>query len=146
MASSSHAVAAPDGADPLEIVDVDGDSESDDPSGEEDAPANADDAGPSTSTSNKKKKKKKTSKALKALKNLAPQAKLQEAVYGEVMQRVKAAQPDGGASLNEAEVRAALDQLKVMDVVRGKSGLGGKGKKDMGEHKVRPQRSHTRPC
>lgn len=29
----------------------------------------------------------------------------------------------------------ALDRLKIMDVLKGKSGIGGKNRKEMGEHK-----------
>jgi len=37
--------------------------------------------------------------------------------------------------LDEAQVRMALNNLKIMDVLRGKSGIGGKNRKEMGEHK-----------
>jgi glycylpeptide N-tetradecanoyltransferase len=29
----------------------------------------------------------------------------------------------------------ALDKLRIMDVLKGKSGIGGKNRKEMGEHK-----------
>jgi len=38
-------------------------------------------------------------------------------------------------NLDEAHVRMALDKLRIMDVLKGKSGIGGKNRKEMGEHK-----------
>jgi glycylpeptide N-tetradecanoyltransferase len=38
-------------------------------------------------------------------------------------------------ALDEAHVRMALDKLRIMDVLKGKSGIGGKNRKEMGEHK-----------
>ncbi len=38
---------------------------------------------------------------------------------------------------DESEVRAALEQLKIGGLIEGKAGLFGRGKKDMGDHKVR---------
>ena len=40
------------------------------------------------------------------------------------------------AAVDEQTVRTALDELKIMDVVKGKAGIAGRGKKDLGEHKV----------
>lgn len=37
--------------------------------------------------------------------------------------------------LDDAHVRMALDHLRLQDVLKGKSGIGGKNRKDMGEHK-----------
>lgn len=39
--------------------------------------------------------------------------------------------------VTEEEVRKALEILKAVDVMQGKTGLGGKNQKEMGEHKVR---------
>ncbi|KAF7363519.1 Glycylpeptide N-tetradecanoyltransferase [Mycena sanguinolenta] len=47
-------------------------------------------------------------------------------------------QADGAVSsadANEENVRQALEQMKIMDVVKGKAGIGGHNKKDMGAHK-----------
>jgi len=41
----------------------------------------------------------------------------------------------GSADANEDNVRQALEQMKIMDVVKGKAGIGGHNKKDMGAHK-----------
>ena len=40
-------------------------------------------------------------------------------------------------NVNAENVREALEQLKIMEVAKGKVGLGGVNKKDVGEHKVR---------
>lgn len=42
--------------------------------------------------------------------------------------------------VTEEEVRKALEILKAVDVLQGKTGLGGKNAKEMGEYKVRTQR------
>lgn len=89
---------------------------------------------PSSSSGGKKKKKKK-SKALKLLSALKPQETVPQAIVDQVMQKVKADDPSN-ANVSESDVRKALDQLKLMEVLKGKSGLGGKNRKDMGEHKV----------
>lgn len=88
---------------------------------------------PQASTSSKKKKKKK-SKAMKALNALRGKAEIPQEVVNQVLDKVK---DHGGAEGADAEtVRAALEQMKIMDVLKGKTGIGGKNKKDMGEHKV----------
>lgn len=38
--------------------------------------------------------------------------------------------------VTEEEVRKAMEILKVVDMLQGKTGLGGKNKKEMGEYKV----------
>ncbi|KAF7967211.1 hypothetical protein HWV62_35134 [Athelia sp. TMB] len=87
---------------------------------------------PQASTSSKKKKKKK-SKAMKALNALRGKAEIPQEVVNQVLDKVK---DHGGAEGADAEtVRAALEQMKIMDVLKGKTGIGGKNKKDMGEHK-----------
>lgn len=43
--------------------------------------------------------------------------------------------PSVNNELDEAHVRMALDRLRVLDVLKGKSGIGGKNRKEMGEHK-----------
>ncbi|KAK7054778.1 glycylpeptide N-tetradecanoyltransferase [Paramarasmius palmivorus] len=85
---------------------------------------------PSTSagtSSSSKKKKKKKSKAIKALNALTGKASL--------WRRLKAEGAEGSELANEENVRQALEQMKIMDVVKGKAGIGGINKKQMGEHK-----------
>lgn len=89
---------------------------------------------PSTSS---KKKKKKRSKALKALNALRtghgdgiPQ-KLVDAV----LDKVREEGGDQAASADAATVRLALEQMKIKDVIQGKSGIGGLNRKDAGDHK-----------
>ncbi|KAF8911013.1 N-myristoyl transferase [Gymnopilus junonius] len=79
---------------------------------------------PSTSTSQKKKKKKK-SKAKKLLNAIRGKDEIPQAVVDQVLDKVKA---EGGAAASEANaenVREALQQMKIMDVVKGKAGIGG---------------------
>lgn len=90
---------------------------------------------PSASSSQKKKKKKK-SKAKKLLNAIRGKDEIPQEVIDQVLDKVKA---EGGAAASEANaenVREALQQMKIMDVVKGKAGIGGINKKDMGEHKV----------
>lgn len=91
----------------------------------------------------KKKKKKKKSKASKALNAIVDKvsgrdnegANIPDEVVGEVLDRVKRENPES-KGLDSDEVRRTLAALKIMDVLEGKSGLGGKNRKDMGEHTV----------
>lgn len=97
---------------------------------------------PLASTSSKKKKKKKKSKAVRALNALRGKSEIPQGVVDQVLDKVKA---HGGAEGADAEtVRAALEQMKIMEVMKGKTGIGGKNKKDMGEHKVRLR--HSKWC
>lgn len=89
---------------------------------------------PSTSSASKKKKKKK-SKAAKALQSLKPN-KIPQAVVNEVLSKVKAEPGMDQETVNADTVRLALDQLKLMDYAKGKTGIGGMNKKDAGDHKV----------
>ena len=91
-------------------------------------------APPSTSTSKKKKKKK--SKASRALAALRPQDVIPQSLVDQVVEKVKAEHGEGAPGTDEAHVRMALEQLKVGDVIKGKAGIGGKNRKEMGEHKV----------
>ncbi|KZV85284.1 N-myristoyl transferase [Exidia glandulosa HHB12029] len=101
----------------LEDVDHDG----------EDTLAPAD--GPSSSTAAPKKKKKKKSKLAKLT------ASIPQPVVDEVLKRVKEQVGEDNPDATEENVRKTLDDMKVMDYVKGKSGLGGKNRKDMGEYK-----------
>lgn len=96
----------------------------------------ADVAESSQAASLPKKKKKKKSKAMKALNALRGKHEIPQAIVDQVLNTVKAEGGQDAAGADEASVRAALEQLKIMDVVQGKAGLGGRNKKDLGEHKV----------
>lgn len=88
------------------------------------------------STSQKKKKKKKKSKALKALNALKGKKEIPQSLVDQVLDKVKAEHGDNIPGADEENVRLALEQMKIMDVVQGKAGIGGINRKDMGEHKV----------
>ncbi|KAG6918147.1 hypothetical protein DXG01_016336 [Tephrocybe rancida] len=92
----------------------------------------ADIASPSTSTQKKKKKKSKVSKALNALRG---NSEIPQELVDHVLDSVRAEGAAGSADANQENVREALEKLKIMDVVKGKAGIGGINKKDMGEHK-----------
>lgn len=91
---------------------------------------------PVGSTSQKKKKKKK-SKAKKMLSSLISNNNIPQAVVDKVIEEVREGGAPGSADINSDDVREALAQMKIMDVVQGKAGIGGINKKAMGEHKVR---------
>ncbi|KAG5653839.1 hypothetical protein H0H81_010112 [Sphagnurus paluster] len=93
----------------------------------------ADVASPSTSTHKKKKKKK--SKVSKVLSALRGNTEIPQEFVDQVLDKVKADGAVGSGEANQENVREALEQLKIMDVVKGKAGIGGINKKDMGEHK-----------
>ncbi|KAH7103465.1 Myristoyl-CoA:protein N-myristoyltransferase, N-terminal domain-containing protein [Auriculariales sp. MPI-PUGE-AT-0066] len=82
-----------------------------------------------------KKKKKKKSKAAKALSAFQMKASVSQPLVDEVLKRVQAEVGPSHPEANEQSVREALQQLKVNDYLEGKSGLGGKNKKDMGDYK-----------
>lgn len=109
------------------------------PSGAEDHPtASADTPGAgSSSTSSSKKRKKKKSKAAKLLNSLKPgQKDVPQSIVEQVMARIRAQNGEDTPGTDEETVRQALEQLKIMDVVQGKAGIAGRGKKDLGEHRV----------
>lgn len=94
------------------------------------------------STSSKKKKKKKKSKAARALAALRPNDKLHEAIVDQVMAKVTTEGTlEGSHTMDREQVRKALDQMQLGEVLKGKVGIGGKNRKDMGEHKVRRELS-----
>ncbi|CAA7271621.1 unnamed protein product [Cyclocybe aegerita] len=122
-----------------EIIDttVDPDSEEghSDSDAEDFADHNAVDAGPSTSTSQKKKKKKK-SKAKKLINSLrAKDDEIPQEVVDRVLDKVKTDGATSSLEINAENIRQALQQMKIMDVVKGKAGPGGLNAKNMGEHK-----------
>ena len=96
------------------------------------------DVGDSASTSQPSTSKgKKESKAARALNAIRGKKEIPQEVVERVLDKVKdeagaAAPPDIDAN----NVRLALEHLKILEVLQGKVGLGGRNKKDMGEHKV----------
>jgi glycylpeptide N-tetradecanoyltransferase len=90
-------------------------------------------SGPSRPSSKKKKKKRsKIARAISALKgDSVPQA-----VVDQVVAKVKEEHGENSAAANEETIREVLKQLKLKDVAEGKAGLGGKNRKDTGDHKV----------
>ena len=85
-----------------------------------------------SSTSQKKKKKKKK-KFFGGGKD-----EISQDLVDHVLDKVKEdGVVTGSEDVNAENVREALEQLKVMEVAKGKVGLGGVNKKDVGEHKVR---------
>jgi glycylpeptide N-tetradecanoyltransferase len=103
-------------------------------SSDSDGPEPAASSSTPTSASSSKKKKKKKTKALKAL--LKGDKEIPQALVDEVLQRAQQNPSASGETVDEETVRKTMEQLKIMDVLKGKSGLGGKNKKEMGEHKV----------
>ncbi|KAF8965241.1 N-myristoyl transferase [Flammula alnicola] len=89
---------------------------------------------PSPSTSSKKKKKKR-SKAKRLLNAIRGKDEIPQEVVDQVLDKVKAEGGPGSLEANAENIREALQQMKIMDVVQGKAGIGGFNKKDLGEHK-----------
>jgi len=121
-----------------EVIDTTGDPEnSDNPSDSEgeDQEDHKVASTPSTSTSQKKKKKKK-SKAKKLLNAIRGNEEIPQEVVDQVLDKVKTEGGPGSSEANAENVRLALEEMKIMDVVKGKAGIGGLNKKDLGEHKV----------
>jgi glycylpeptide N-tetradecanoyltransferase len=94
--------------------------------------ASSSSAPPAPGGTNKKKKKKKS----KVSKLLQPGGEIPQQLVNHVVNEVQAKHGAGTEGTDEASVRALLEQLKIIDVMKGKTGLGGKNRKDMGEHKV----------
>ncbi|GJJ12605.1 hypothetical protein Clacol_006848 [Clathrus columnatus] len=126
--SSSHPIKPTDEINENErIQEIEDGQSSDEDDVQEITPTSSNE--PSSSTGGKKKKKKK-SKAIKLLSALKPQQAVPQAIVDQVMEKVKADDP-GNANVNEDDVRKALDQLKLMDVLKGKTGIGGRNRKEM---------------
>ena len=84
-----------------------------------------------SSTSQKKKKKKKK-KFLSGGKD-----EISQDLVDRVLDQVKGDGAVAGSdNVNAENVRETLEQLKIMEVAKGKVGFGGLNKKDIGEHKV----------
>lgn len=78
-------------------------------------------------SSSKKKKKKKSKKS-----------KIPQDIIDKVTEAVKEEHGEHSEAAKEENIRLALEHLKIMDVAKGKVGIGGINRKDMGEHKVGP--------
>jgi hypothetical protein len=87
------------------------------------------------STTKKKKKKKKVAKALQSLLK-GKDKEVPQALVDEVLHRVQEEQGPNAEGADEQSVRKALEAMKIVDMLQGKSGVGGKNKKDAGDHKV----------
>lgn len=96
---------------------------------------------PSTSS---KKKKKKRNKALKALTSLRGGDSIPQDLVNAVLEKVK--ETGQAPEADESTVRAALETMKIKDVIQGKAGIGGVNKKDTGGHKVRCLFSQVAYC
>ncbi|TRM62669.1 acyl-CoA N-acyltransferase [Schizophyllum amplum] len=122
-----------------EVVDPDAVAEAvDDVENVSDGESGEDDAQPTASTSadaSSSKKKKKKSKAKKALNALRGKKEVPDQVVDVVLEKVKERGGEAGASANAENVRLALEQIKIMDIMKGKVGLGHATKKDMADHK-----------
>jgi len=121
--------------DATEVDDNAGSAESSSDEQQREASPSAQPSSSTASTSAPKKKKKKKSKAARALAALRPQETIPQAIVDEVLHKVKTEDGPGARDINEAEVRKALELLKIGEVIKGKAGIGGKNRKEMGEHK-----------
>lgn len=106
-------------------------------SGSDDDVEVQDEAAAEPSTSAPKKKKKKKSKASRVLNALRSKEQIPQEIVDTVLNKVQVEHGENVPGVDEATVRATLEQLKIMDVMKGKSGIGGINKKDIGDHKVR---------
>lgn len=88
--------------------------------------------GPSRPSKKKKKKRSKIARAVSVLKGDA----VPQAVVDQVVAKVKEEHGESSPAADEDAVRQLLKQLRLKDVAEGKVGLGGKNKKDTGDHKV----------
>ncbi|OBZ69197.1 Glycylpeptide N-tetradecanoyltransferase [Grifola frondosa] len=88
---------------------------------------------PSTSSKKKKKKRSKAMKALNALRG--GKDGIPQDLVNVVLEKVRSEGGEAAADADEATVRMALEQMKIRDVIQGKAGIGGKNKKDTGDHK-----------
>jgi len=121
-----------------EIIDTTHGSEPDEQSLEPDInnAQDSDVASDKPQASSSKSKKKKKSKAAKALDAIRGKNEIPQELITHVVDRVVAEHGSNTAVANEDNIRQVLEQMKIMDVIKGKSGISGRGKKAMGEHKV----------
>jgi glycylpeptide N-tetradecanoyltransferase len=71
------------------------------------------------------------------LSKLKGDEEIPDEVVETVMEKVKAEGSLSPDEVSAAKVREALQQMKIMEVMKGNTGVGGVNKKDTGEHKVR---------
>ncbi|KAI6132119.1 N-myristoyl transferase [Pisolithus croceorrhizus] len=88
----------------------------------------------SSRPSSSKRQHKKRSKVSKALNKIRGK-EIPQSIVNHVVEQVKVEQGSDSPAADPDAVRAALEQLKIMDVLKGKAGVAGRGKKAMGEHK-----------
>lgn len=119
----------------VEVVDEPNHSGSDSEGSDDENNADHDLPEASSPSTSSKKKKKKRSKALKALNALRGKDNIPDDLVKVVLEKVK--EQGSAPEADEATVRAALEQMKIKDVIKGKTGLGGKNLKETGGHKVR---------
>lgn len=119
----------PSGSKQPTVEDVPSEQES----GSESDAAPADDPGKAAGKAKKKKKKKK-SKAAKVLAAIKGN-QLPDELVTRLTDQAKEQDKDN-KEINEEEVRKAFKALQVMEMLQGKTGIGGKNAKDLGEHKV----------
>lgn len=106
---------------------------------EAEAEAAASDVEPAPGSSKKKKKKSKNkaSKAIQKLKDISS-GSVPDALVTQVQQQIANDTPAGAAppTINEAEIKRALQAVDLIKLLEGKSALGNaQNTKDLGEHK-----------
>ncbi|KAG8217840.1 N-myristoyl transferase [Butyriboletus roseoflavus] len=117
-----------------EIIDTTHESDREDHSSgsEPEHPGHKDNSLEAPQASSSKRKKKKKSRATRILDSLRGN-EISQSVVDDVVKAVEAgsdiASPDAEA------VRQALNHLKLMDALKGKTGITGRGKNTLGEHK-----------
>jgi glycylpeptide N-tetradecanoyltransferase len=112
----------------VENPEIDQNDEGDSHGEDQEQPQASSSSAPASSGSKKKKSKKKT----KVSKMLQPGGEVPQQLVTHVVKEVQAKHGAGTEGTDEASVRALLEQLKIIDVLKGKSGIGGKNRKDMG--------------
>lgn len=117
-----------------EIIDTTHESDREDHSSGSEAEhhGHKDDSPEAPQASSSKRKKKKKSKATRILDSLHGN----EIPHSAVDHAVKAEQSAGVASADAEAVRQALNHFKLMDALKGKTSIAGRGKGTLGEHKV----------
>lgn len=98
--------------------------------------AEAIDQGHASSSTSDKKKKKKRSKAKKILDAFTAKKAVPQAVLEKIVDKVKEDGEPGSETIDAEDVRQVLQQIRIRDILKGKSGIGGNNWKDVGEHKV----------
>jgi glycylpeptide N-tetradecanoyltransferase len=104
---------------------------------DEAAASDVEPAAPGPSKKKKKKSKNKASKAIQKLKDISS-GKVPDALVNQVQQQIANDTPLGSAppTINEAEIKRALQAVDLIKLLEGKSALGNsQNTKDLGEHK-----------